>query len=78
MGMVDTGARASMIIYDRVEYALNWMDLVITGEQFRNVLIKSEGLNRDRINPNYVLYVVFSISVNDVVHNVIVKLTFRL
>ena len=38
MGMVDTGARASMIIYDRVEYALNWMDLVITGEQFRHVL----------------------------------------
>ena len=41
MGMVDTGARASMIIYDRVEYALNWMDLVITGEQFRNVLTYS-------------------------------------
>ena len=42
MGMVDTGTRTSRLIYDRVEYALNWMDRVITGEEFRNVLTKSK------------------------------------
>ena len=43
MGMVDTGSysSSSRTIYDRVEYALSWMDRVITGQEFRNVLSKS-------------------------------------
>ena len=43
MGMVDTGSYPSSTntIYDRVEYALSWMDRVITGQEFRNVLSKS-------------------------------------
>ena len=48
--MVDTGARESMIIYDRVEYALNWMDRVITGEEFRNVLTKSKIIYKYTLN----------------------------
>ena len=39
MGMFDTGV-TSRTIYDRVEYALTWMDRVITGEEFRNVSTK--------------------------------------
>ena len=42
MGMVDTGG-TSRIIYDRVEYALTWMDRVITGKEFRNVSTKRLG-----------------------------------
>ena len=37
MGMVDTGSMTSRLIYDRIEYALTWMDRVITGQEFRNV-----------------------------------------
>ena len=37
MGMVDTGGTYETV-YDRVEYALSWMDSVITGEEFRIVL----------------------------------------
>ena len=36
MGMIDTGG-TYRTIYDRVEYALPWMDRVITGKEFRNV-----------------------------------------
>ena len=41
MGMVDTGSYpiSTYTIYDRVEYALSWMDRVITGQEFRNVLV---------------------------------------
>ena len=43
MGMVDTGSYpiSTYTIYDRVEYALSWMDRVITGQEFRIVLSKS-------------------------------------
>ena len=46
MGMVDTGSypSSSRTIYDRVEYALSWMDRVITGQEFRNVLSKSSSI----------------------------------
>ena len=42
MGMVDTDSypSSSRTIFDRVEYALSWMDRVITGQEFRNVLGK--------------------------------------
>ena len=36
--MIDTGGNYRTI-YDRVEYALSWMDQVITGQEFRIVLI---------------------------------------
>ena len=36
MGMFDT-ANYYETAYDRVEYALTWMDRVITGKEFRNV-----------------------------------------
>lgn len=42
MGMIDTGGN-SRTIYDRVEYALSWMDKVITGQEYRNVLTQSLG-----------------------------------
>ena len=46
MGIVDTGSypSSSRAIYDRVEYALSWMDRVITGQEFRNVLSKSSSI----------------------------------
>ena len=40
--MIDTGGNYRTI-YDRVEYALSWMDQVITGQDFRNVLTQSLG-----------------------------------
>ena len=39
MGMIDTSG-FYQAVYDRVEYALSWMDRVITGEEFRIVLTK--------------------------------------
>ena len=68
MGMVDTGG-TSRIIYDRVEYALTWMDRVITGEEFRNVSTKPVIW----INPMYTA--TYSISVYGTGFNVRLKLT---
>ena len=40
MGMIDMWENDSRVMYDRVEYALSWMDKVITGKEFRNVFHK--------------------------------------
>ena len=68
MGMVDTGG-TSRIIYDRVEYALTWMDRVITGEEFRNVSTKP------MVSIDQMLTGMYSISVYGTGFNVRIKLT---
>ena len=66
--MVDTGG-TSRIIYDRVEYALTWMDRVITGEEFRNVSTKP------MVSIDQMLTGMYSISVYGTGFNVRIKLT---
>ena len=68
MGMVDTGG-TSRIVYDRVEYALTWMDRVITGEEFRNVSTKP------MVSIDQMLTGMYSISVYGTGFNVRIKLT---
>lgn len=78
MGMIDTGNTASRTIYDRVEYALNWMDRVITGGEFRNVLTlnsKIGNFNHDMAE-SWLLNVIHRINIYDAGH--VIVMTFWL